>query len=1158
MKQIMNQVSAIDKGMLRFEEESRAIAACRERYTREIVDKRRAADAAYATEMTRITGARSQVDSTYRQKVNELESSCRDLIRRHTEQITWIENALDEIPTKIKTKVLVGTQIQPANVGKATLQMAYDRLFDDSLQATMHRTFGKAAMMESFTADAVAYKLYLEAEIKNARSRMATDQNAANDKRNGIASLNDQQNRAQNRRNAELSSIDALQKKYDQDIADRRMRCDKEVQAFFATDTVTQYAGFVAKCVAGSGGSGTDWIDYRSDRPGTRYSIGDKMVPAKTGDTRLLQKFQGMHPKLFRGGHFCVPLLLEANESVQIFVDRGQAADASAYEFIQNVVLQRMRCASVGNIRVYLAEPDKSGRLPGPLSAKLSDNEAIGVFCINSKDAIRKTLAEIAADIDEINGLLGGCRNIYEYNKTHNPPIPERCIVLSEIAGVIEPEDWELVRVVWNNAARCGINMILLSSISIDRIPERYPHREPDVRFLQVPTAYIVTANDGRYSVRYGGGGFAFTPARLMAEQRKFADAYRNAVKKSRKVSALFADYFDAARPYPYKDATDEIALPVLVENRPGGKQTNFIMDSQSCAHTLLTGGTGAGKTTFLHLLIASIVMNYHPDDVELWLVDYGDVSFQRYIVNRPPHVRFAAMGKNEEFTYSFLEFVKAYFKKRADRFQACNVTQFEDYRRKNGPHSLPRVVLIIDEFHNMPQHTRQSLPHNTILENILREYRKLGLSCIFSDQTANTGLRDEALMQINNRLAMKQSHVKEIMETLSAVRDNFTPDMIRQMENTAQGELWYKMPGKGLSIENYKTIYADSRQIETVMQTSIRRNDTVQCDKKVYVIDGKERKTVKPGALGRLVAAARPEEFTFVMGSPTTIEPYFAFGVEQRYKHNILVAGYNRQIAADVLGELIVSALLKPNAAVIIFADPRDRTLPQLHMWLKALGADTRVKVYTDYAAMGKAIKKSYDKVKRRETFKKPTLLLWLGLPDLYEEFSVSDPYPPDADASPLAPSERVEITAEKQKQIHTDPELIRLAEQLGVTVEDMIASMTVTEEAQSEKAPPPKPAETPKIYNVNPFLLELFTLSSRFSLYHAVVLENASDIKKIKGLDLSCFIHKIGYAMSDTHSWDFGFGKSAAEIKSDEMALYRNEDTGAQSTFRPFIIKK
>ena len=45
-------------------------------------------------------------------------------------------------------------------------------------------------------------------------------------------------------------------------------------------------------------------------------------------------------------------------------------------------------------------------------------------------------------------------------------------------------------------------------------------------------------------------------------------------------------------------------------------------------AHGLICGGTGSGKSSLLHMLISSIVMNYTPEDVEIWLSDYKITEF--------------------------------------------------------------------------------------------------------------------------------------------------------------------------------------------------------------------------------------------------------------------------------------------------------------------------------------------------------------------------------------------------------------------------------------------------------------------------------------------------------------------------------------------------
>ena len=323
---------------------------------------------------------------------------------------------------------------------------------------------------------------------------------------------------------------------------------------------------------------------------------------------------------------------------------------------------------------------------------------------------------------------------------------------------------------------------------------------------------------------------------------KSFFDWHGMDANSFQKVDSRFSSHFDSTKEYSYRDSTKELALPIMLRNYPGGGQFEFIMDSKTKAHTLLTGGTGSGKTTFLYMLISSIIINYHPDDVELWLVDYGRVSFKKYVNSRPKHVRFISLEKTETFTYSFLEYVDAYFSNRARLFKKDNVDSLAAYRNIHGKLSMPRIVLIIDEFHVMPQHAKESATHNKILENILREYRKYGLSCIFSDQTCNTGLTADGAKQIANRLAMKQNNILDIIDTIGVAKSNYAEEKLRQMERTQQGEIWAKAfngdSESDFDIECFKAIYANEDEQQNILETSLKRNDTVQCDKKVYIID--------------------------------------------------------------------------------------------------------------------------------------------------------------------------------------------------------------------------------------------------------------------------------------------------------------------------------
>ena len=109
-------------------------------------------------------------------------------------------------------------------------------------------------------------------------------------------------------------------------------------------------------------------------------------------------------------------------------------------------------------------------------------------------------------------------------------------------------------------------------------------------------------------------------------------------------------------------------------------------------------------------MIINSVVMNYHPEDVEIWLVDYKKIEFSVYIEDRPPHVKFIGIERNEEFTFSLLDLITEEYERRLDVFRQENVRNIDLYKKKRGMHSMARILLIIDEFHLMSQQISEIL----------------------------------------------------------------------------------------------------------------------------------------------------------------------------------------------------------------------------------------------------------------------------------------------------------------------------------------------------------------------------------------------------------------------------------------------------------------
>src|SRR5262249_8735223 len=82
---------------------------------------------------------------------------------------------------------------------------------------------------------------------------------------------------------------------------------------------------------------------------------------------------------------------------------------------------------------------------------------------------------------------------------------------------------------------------------------------------------------------------------------------------------------FDFIAPTPdawwSKDSRSGIDVPL---GKAGAtKRQHLTLGHGTSQHVLIAGRTGSGKSTLLHALVTNLALNYSPDEVDLYLIDF-------------------------------------------------------------------------------------------------------------------------------------------------------------------------------------------------------------------------------------------------------------------------------------------------------------------------------------------------------------------------------------------------------------------------------------------------------------------------------------------------------------------------------------------------------
>ena len=89
-----------------------------------------------------------------------------------------------------------------------------------------------------------------------------------------------------------------------------------------------------------------------------------------------------------------------------------------------------------------------------------------------------------------------------------------------------------------------------------------------------------------------------------------------------------------------------------------------------------IIGPSGSGKSTLLHTIISGLVMNYHPDELELWLLDFKMLEFSRYMTHTPPHVKYVLLEKSEEVVFDIIDRLQEILEERKRIFDRRHYSQ--------------------------------------------------------------------------------------------------------------------------------------------------------------------------------------------------------------------------------------------------------------------------------------------------------------------------------------------------------------------------------------------------------------------------------------------------------------------------------------------------
>lgn len=543
----------------------------------------------------------------------------------------------------------------------------------------------------------------------------------------------------------------------------------------------------------------------------------------------------------------------------------------------------------------------------------------------------RKYLRNRPEDI--IRCMAGRSRSLFEYNRELGDfEFPFTWIVDFNFPEKLDSRMETDYKELFVNASAAGYSFVLVTT------PQGYENlRQLAETCTSTPILRVdldaMTCNQGELTLPIQQSNSP-SPDQIYNFMTALKKHYDDGAAVDNSIKAVFAKYGIKLR-----DCSKKLAIPMALDSR--GRLIDLELGGSGSVHGFISGNTNSGKSTLLHTIILSACLHYTPSDLEIWLVDYKQTEFYMYRKNCPPHIKLIGVSKTPDFTFSLLDKIQAEAERRAWLMHQFDVANLADYRKHAGEpgyENIPRLFIVIDEFHEMSQFVEGEEEYRNKLENILRETRTMGITCLLADQTFSSGLRGltpAAKNQIGLRIAMRnETAPQEVKDTLEVDHALYSDSMQRTIDVMSQGDFIMKVYVRNsrgdltdIRLEKFKALLTKGEDIPPVGK-SLRALYKGRFDPKgLLYINTKEQvpwDDTEIQALDQAEPLRRPN-IRLYLGHTATLRPCFGLDLGRQPDENLSIVGGTAFQRWELLHSIIRSCRQQNYRLLVFMAEYSD-----------------------------------------------------------------------------------------------------------------------------------------------------------------------------------------------------------------------------------------
>lgn len=327
------------------------------------------------------------------------------------------------------------------------------------------------------------------------------------------------------------------------------------------------------------------------------------------------------------------------------------------------------------------------------------------------------------------------------------------------------------------------------------------------VTALPSNTNAIVELKEGEANLRYSSSGSsnAFTPDDCLSLQtldefsRSLASVHPQSSSSANHipnmvtlVDVLGENDIEAIDIWARWNASrPEETLKVAVGKTNGGALFHIDLHEKGDGpHGLGAGETRAGKTGLLKTLIASLCANFHPDYLQILIIDYKGGDLARPFIDLP-HVTGVVTNLKDDIPKRALAALNSESTRRQMLFEKESISSIDEYikahRRGRFKTSLSHLIIIVDEFKELHDKDPQYMQELTRISTV---GGSLGIHLISTTQKPAGIISEQIWSNAGFRFSLKVARDQDSREVL---KNNLAAHIPKRRKGRAYMQVGYE-----------------------------------------------------------------------------------------------------------------------------------------------------------------------------------------------------------------------------------------------------------------------------------------------------------------------------------------------------------------------------